>query len=306
MKPPRRSATPNRKLNHDLAQLYIEPSGLFHRLVKAAGLDRRVDFRNRDLRWIQFAGADLRGFDFSQSDLRGTAIRYLKQFDARTNLTGARLDPEDKEWLAALKFRSSSRYHAPTVSTGTEQQSAAEALTVLNAQIELEREIQDKETRRLQLEIARTRALANSDDGPVRELLAKGLLSTLVGAKAEDDLTRRDALLDELRALAHTYPDDAPVRELLAKGLLSTLVGAKAEDDLTRRDVLLDELRTLAHTYPHDAPVREQLAKGLLVGAKAEDDLTRRDALLDELRTLAHAYPDDALAREILGELGGM
>ena len=38
-------------------------------------------------------------------------------------------------------------------------------------------------------------------DAAVREQLAKGLLSTLIYAKAENDLQRRDALLVELRQL---------------------------------------------------------------------------------------------------------
>jgi hypothetical protein len=42
----------------------------------------------------------------------------------------------------------------------------------------------------------------------VREWLAKGLFNTPIDAKAEDDLARRDALLDELRTLARGYPDD--------------------------------------------------------------------------------------------------
>jgi hypothetical protein len=41
------------------------------------------------------------------------------------------------------------------------------------------------------------------------------LSNTLVYAKEEGDLARRDALLDWLRALARDYPDDAAVRELL-------------------------------------------------------------------------------------------
>jgi hypothetical protein len=54
------------------------------------------------------------------------------------------------------------------------------------------------------------------DDAAVRERLAGGLFNTLIYAKAEDDLARRDSLLDELRALARTYPDDAAVRDLLS------------------------------------------------------------------------------------------
>ncbi len=46
------------------------------------------------------------------------------------------------------------------------------------------------------------------DDAAVRELLAKGLVNTLNHTKEEDDLSRRDALLDELHELVSRYPDD--------------------------------------------------------------------------------------------------
>jgi hypothetical protein len=134
-------------------------------------------------------------------------------------------------------------------------------------------------------------------------ILAAGLFNTLIHAKAEDDLARRDTLLDELRALARSYPDDAVVRDWLAGGLFNTLIDTKAEDDLARRDTLLDELRALARSHPDDAVVRDRMARGLfntLIHTKAEDDLARRDTLLDELHALARSYPDDAAVRELL------
>jgi hypothetical protein len=114
---------------------------------------------------------------------------------------------------------------------------------------------------------------------------------------------RRDALLDELRALVHSYPDDAAMREQLANGLWRTLDDAKAEGALTRRNALLDELCTLARSYPDDAAVRERLTGALvntLLGAKAEEDRAHRDALLKELCGLARSYPDDAVVRKRL------
>jgi hypothetical protein len=99
LKKPHQPPRSSRTLNDDLAKLYSEPSELFHDLVAAAGLDPRVDFRDRDLRGMQFAGANLSGFDFSRSDLRGTAVRASKGFDGRTDLTEARLDPEDRKWF---------------------------------------------------------------------------------------------------------------------------------------------------------------------------------------------------------------
>jgi HEAT repeat protein len=89
-------------LDNDLAALYTEPSGLFDHLVAAAGLDRKADFRGRDLRAMRFAGSDLRGFDFSGSDLRGTSVRSAAWLDATTLLIDARLDPADREWLVAV------------------------------------------------------------------------------------------------------------------------------------------------------------------------------------------------------------
>lgn len=59
------------------------------------------------------------------------------------------------------------------------------------------------------------------DDDAVREPLARGLSNTLVDAKAEDDLARRDALLDELRALARAHTDDFAVRQPLASIIAS-------------------------------------------------------------------------------------
>jgi hypothetical protein len=98
---PRKLAYRQRKTEEDLATLYIEPSGLFHKLVRAAGLRPAVDFRDRDLRAMYFEKADLRGFNFSGSDLRGTRLRMAQRVDAATDFSRARLDPEDWEWVAS-------------------------------------------------------------------------------------------------------------------------------------------------------------------------------------------------------------
>ena len=138
-----------------------------------------------------------------------------------------------------------------------------------------------------------------------RRLLAASLVNTLIHAKEEGDPDRRDALLDELRALRRDHPDDTAVREQLAKGLFNTLNHAKEEGDLPRRDALLDELRALRRDHADDAAVREQLAGGLfntLYDTKEEGDLPRRDALLDELRALRRDHADDAAVREGLAK----
>jgi hypothetical protein len=83
----------------NLVALYEEPTGLFHNLVSASGLDPKKDFRNRNLRSMHFAGAEIDGFDFSGSDLRGTNIRAAKRI-AKTNVfTRALLDEDDRQWL---------------------------------------------------------------------------------------------------------------------------------------------------------------------------------------------------------------
>jgi len=136
--------------------------------------------------------------------------------------------------------------------------------------------------------------------GPV---LAGGLFSALFSAKSENNLPRRDALLNELRALSQTFSDDGFVRQGLARGLLNTLYHAKAEGDPDRRDALLNELRAMACGYPDDARGRLRFARGLLSmlnDAEKESDPDRRDGLLNELRGLAGDHPDDSAAREWL------
>jgi hypothetical protein len=141
-------------------------------------------------------------------------------------------------------------------------------------------------------------------------ILSASLFNTLIDARGKDDLNRRDALLDELRALARDYPDDAAVRDRLARGLFNalndtkvrlarglfnSLNDAKVKHDLDCCDALLDELRALVRDYPDDAAVRTALAMGLsdmlnraplrwsidAYGRMVEgkDDLNRRAAL---------------------------
>jgi hypothetical protein len=84
-----------------------------------------------------------------------------------------------------------------------------------------------------------------------------GVFNTLVDAKAEEDLARRDALLGELRALREGHPDDAAVREQLAMGLVHKWFYADAEDDVERRGAILQELRGLAEVDPSDETMRQ-------------------------------------------------
>ena len=48
----------------------------------------------------------------------------------------------------------------------------------------------------------------------VAPLLAMGLVNTLVDAKQEEALERRDALLEELRTLTQAFPQDAVLRKI--------------------------------------------------------------------------------------------
>jgi cation transport regulator ChaB len=65
--------------------------------------------------------------------------------------------------------------------------------------------------------------VVHPEDAAGRERLAMGLFNTQIDAKAEDDLARRDDLLEELRALAVAHPEDAAVREQLARGTVQHL-----------------------------------------------------------------------------------
>jgi hypothetical protein len=135
----------------------------------------------------------------------------------------------------------------------------------------------------------------------VAPLLAVGLLNALNAEKKQNALSARDAILEQMRKLFHTYPDIVLVREQFASGLNNALADAIEEDAPAQRDSLLDELRQLRAAYPEDAVVRGELASSLFnvsIAAKQENALDRRDDLVQELRLLSRAHPDDAAARE--------
>jgi hypothetical protein len=79
----------------------------------------------------------------------------------------------------------------------------------------------------------------------VRDRLARGLFNTLWEAKEENNLRRRDDLLEELRELHKAWPDDAAVRDHLAGGLMRAFNHAKEKNELERQEVLIEELRNL-------------------------------------------------------------
>ena len=98
----------------------------------------------------------------------------------------------------------------------------------------------------------------------IAPLLAIGLVYGLIPAKAEDDLARRDALLEELRALAGAHPEDAAVRERLAPGLAKTMLDAADEEQPERLVKLREELGALADAHPDDGWVERFRSAGLL------------------------------------------
>ncbi len=72
-----------------------------------------------------------------------------------------------------------------------------------------------------------------------------GLSNTLAAAKVENNLARRDALLDELRALASAHPDESEMRMWYGLGLYNALLHAKDERDSNRHNALVKEIRGL-------------------------------------------------------------
>ena len=95
-------------------------------------------------------------------------------------------------------------------------------------------------------------------------LLRPAYFNTLVDAKAEQDLARRDGLLAELRALAGAHPEDAAVREQLAKGLAKTMLDTAEEEKPELEAALRAELLALAEAHPQDGWVEQLRSAGLL------------------------------------------
>jgi hypothetical protein len=144
-----------------------------------------------------------------------------------------------------------------------------------------------------------------AENAPLAALVAIALYNTGKAAKAEDDLERRDGLLQALRDLATAWPRDASVRLSLVTALFNTSNDATVENDLEQRGGLLQELWGLVMAWPQDASVREILTMALFNtcnAARAEGDFDRRDGLLQELRDLATVWPQDAVVREPLAK----
>ena len=75
---------------------------------------------------------------------------------------------------------------------------------------------------------------------------------------------RRDALRDELRALAKVHPTDPAVRNSLAKGLGKTIRDSADEGQPQREQELNTELNSLAEAHPDDSWVDGARSAGLL------------------------------------------
>ncbi len=150
--------------------------------------------------------------------------------------------------------------------------------------------------------VEKSQELARELPGIVR-LLSMALFNTLNKAREADDREQREALLDELRALAGNHPDEPALRESLAMALFNTLYHAKEDSDLARCDTLLEELRALARNHPDQPVLRKLLAEALVtthIHAKEANDLERRDTLLKELHALARDHPNEPALRKAL------
>jgi uncharacterized protein YjbI with pentapeptide repeats len=81
-----------------LAAIDDEPTGEFSKLVRAAQLDPKSDFRNAFLVNLSLEGADVSGFDFSGSDMRGTGLRYAAKSQGIIISRDTKVDPDDQDW----------------------------------------------------------------------------------------------------------------------------------------------------------------------------------------------------------------
>jgi hypothetical protein len=137
------------------------------------------------------------------------------------------------------------------------------------------------------------------EDAPVREPLAMGLFLALTDAKEANELTRRDALFEELRGLQRAHPEDAAVREWLVKGLFSTLTDAKQENGLQRRDDLLVELRELRQRWPEDHFLRDLFC--VVSTTSCHTWQATRDSKLRNKRNMCFENDRDRVNRSLYG-----
>lgn len=75
-----------------IERVLASDSPRFDLLVKAAGLDPKIDFMFSDFRRLNFCGADLRGYNFYGSDLRFSVRNNNTIIDETTIFTKAKLD----------------------------------------------------------------------------------------------------------------------------------------------------------------------------------------------------------------------
>ena len=145
-----------------------------------------------------------------------------------------------------------------------------------------------------------SRQLRNQLDMNVAPVIAMGLFNALEYANKRNDISARDALLDELRAFQRCYSDSDQVRECMARALYNGTSHAALVGDTARQNDLLDALDALKQNYPKDDGVRRYLASGLFNGLKSANiaaSIDRRDANLQKLRLLAQEFPEDSHVR---------
>jgi methane/ammonia monooxygenase subunit A len=107
-----------------LAAIDDEPTGEFSKLVRAAQLDPKSDFRNAFLVNLSLEGADVSGFDFSGSDMRGTGLRYAAKSQGIIISRDTKVDPDDQDWWERERAK---RAHTVIASGRIRQQSRTPA-----------------------------------------------------------------------------------------------------------------------------------------------------------------------------------
>lgn len=140
------------------------------------------------------------------------------------------------------------------------------------------------------LELRTLAQVHQSNDG-VQQQLARSLVNSIIFTKKENDLKRRNELLDELCSLGQLRSHDLELQEFLATALFNSVHFAYEEQNLDVCDALITELKIMAQTFPN---TRRFLTQSLVVSTSHnEKNPSRRGDALNKLRDLVQNHPDD-------------
>lgn len=138
-----------------------------------------------------------------------------------------------------------------------------------------------------------------SDNGQVRECVARALYNSSSYSGLAGDLPRSEDLLDELGALQKNYPTDNEVRQWFASGLFNGLRYAEGAVSLSRRDANTSKLRQLTREFPDDIDLRSAFASTLgEIALSFWTDQRLGTEPLIELRALSKRHTDDPTVSE--------